>query len=168
MRNGEIVVNKTETFKIVRSASEGGGCHMELELAPGAKGPPLHSHEQPEEFEILEGSIIFWLDGVERRFAAGERYVIQPGCVHTFKNASDTERVYAVGIHGGRFERLIDQIAAGGPWFLRMALYASTIDPRASYMTNPVVRAALRGLGVVARLRGITIAPPTGSYGLDS
>lgn len=167
MRSGEIVVNKTETFKIVRSASEGGGCHMELELAPGAKGPPLHSHEQPEELEILEGSIIFWLDGVERRFDAGDRYVIPPGCVHSFKNASNTERLRAVGVHGGRFERLVDQMAAGGPWFLRMALYVSTIDPRASYMANPAVRAVMRGLAVVAKLRGVKIAPPTGSYGVD-
>lgn len=73
----------------------------------------------------------------------------------------------ATRTHGGRFERVIDQMAAGKPQFLRMALYVSTVDPRASYMVNPLVRAMLRGLGVVAKLRGVKIAAPTGRYGVD-
>jgi quercetin dioxygenase-like cupin family protein len=167
MRAGDVVVDGTETFRILRSAAEDGVCEIEVDLAPGAEGPPLHTHEEPEQFEVLEGTIIFWLDGVERRFSAGDRWVISPGCVHSFKNASTTQRVRARGIHGGRFERLIDQLGAGEPRFLRMALYASTVDPRASHMVSPLVRALLHGLALVARLRGVALAPATGRYGID-
>src|SRR5688572_12922032 len=120
MRAGDVVVDGTETFKILRSAGEGSGCLMEVEIAPGASGPPLHSHEEPEELEVLEGALVFSLDGVEKLFSAGDRYTIPPGCVHTFRNPSRTERARASGVHGGRFERLIDQMAAGDPRFLRM------------------------------------------------
>jgi quercetin dioxygenase-like cupin family protein len=165
MRAGDVIVDGTETFKILKSAEDDGRCHFELELAPGAEGPPLHVHDELEEGEVLEGSVTFWLDGVERTFLAGEKIVIPAGCVHTFKNPSRTERVRAMGTHGGRFERIIDQMAAGSPRFLRMCLYLTTIDPRASYMTSPVVRAFIRTLAWVAKLRGVAIAPATGRYG---
>ena len=45
-------------------------------------------------------------------------------------------------------------MAAGEPKFLRLALYATTVDPRASYMVSPVVRAFFAVLAFVARLRG--------------
>jgi quercetin dioxygenase-like cupin family protein len=166
MRAGDVIVDGTETFKILESAAEEGGrCRFELLLAPGAEGPPLHHHDELEEGEVLEGRVTFWLDGVERTFSAGEKIVIPPGCVHTFKNASRTEPVRAVGSHGGRFERLIDQMAAGQPRFLRMCLYATTVDPKASSMKSPAVRLLMRGVAVIAKLRGVRIAAPTGRYG---
>src|SRR5688572_3325378 len=136
MRAGDVVVDGTETFKILKSAEGDGRCHMELELGPGAEGPPLHTHDELEEGEVLEGRVTFWLDGVERTFGPGEKIVIPPGCVHTFKNASRTEKVRAYATHGGRFERIIDQMAAGKPRFLRMCLYLTTADPKASHMKS--------------------------------
>ena len=168
MRAGDVVVDGTETFKILSSAAEEGRCHMELVLGPGAEGPPLHTHEELEEAEVIEGRITFWLDGVERTYGPGEKIIIPPGCAHTFKNPSRTEPVRALGTHGGRFERLIDQMAAGNPRFLRLCLYLATIDPRASYMTSPIVRAFMRTLAFVAKIRGVTIAKPTGQYGSAS
>jgi mannose-6-phosphate isomerase-like protein (cupin superfamily) len=165
MNAGDVVIDDTETFTITRSAGEGGPCHFELELAPGASGPPTHTHDEPESFEVLSGAIVFWLDGVEKRFSAGESFVIPPGCAHTFENASKTDVVRARGTHGGAFERLIDQLAAGGPRFLRLSLYLSTVDPRASYMVSPVVRGTMHAAAVLAKLLRVKVAPATGPYG---
>ena len=168
MRAGDVYVDGAETFTITRSAAGGDRLHFELKLGSGASGPPVHTHEEIEEIEVISGSVIFWLDGVERRFSAGDKFVIPVGCAHTFKNASKTEVLHARGTHSGRFERLLDQLAAGGPSFLRLALYLSSVDPRASYMVNPVVRASLRVAALFARIRGVTVAAATGAYGLDA
>lgn len=166
MRDGQKVVDGSETFIIHRSAAGTGRCEMEVHLAPGADGPPTHTHEDPEDLEVVSGAVVFWLDGVERTFRAGERFSIPAGCAHTFKNASKTEPCVARGVHSGRFERLVDQLATGS--FVRMALYATTVDPRAAYMVNPAVRGFLRALSWVARLRGMKVAPATGAYGIDA
>jgi mannose-6-phosphate isomerase-like protein (cupin superfamily) len=165
MRAGAVVTDETETFTILRSAADGGGCEMELVVAPGASGPPLHTHEEPETIEVISGSVVFTLDGVDRTFLPGDTLIIPPGCIHTFRNPSRTEPLRARGVHGGRFERLVDQIAAGGPVFLRLALYLSSVDPRASHMVSPAIRVLMRLAAHLARLRGIEVAPPTGAYG---
>ena len=167
MRTDDVVVDGAETFKILRSAAEDGRCHFEMVLAPGASGPPAHTHDEPEDCTVVEGAVVFLLDGVERTFSAGDEIVIPPGCVHTFRNASKAVPVRFTGTHSGRFERLIDQLAAGEPTFLRLGLYLTNVDARASYMVSPVVRAVLRGAALVAKLRGVTIAPATGHYGQD-
>jgi mannose-6-phosphate isomerase-like protein (cupin superfamily) len=166
MRAGDVVVDGSERFIIHESASSAGRCVFEVHLAPGAEGPPTHTHDDPEELEMVAGNITFTLDGVERTFTPGERFVIPPGCAHTFRNTSKNEPAIAKGVHSGRFERLIDQLATGS--FVRMALYATTVDPRAAYMVSPFVRAFLRTLAVFARVRGLKVAPATGAYGVDA
>jgi quercetin dioxygenase-like cupin family protein len=167
MRAGDVVVDDTETFRVIRSAADGGRFEFELELAPGASGPPLHTHTEPEECEVVAGSIVFWLDGVERRFSAGDKFVIPPGCAHTFKNPSAIEVVRARGWHGGRFERLVDQLAERRSSFLRLARYATEVDPNASYMISPLVRAVMTVAAWMARIGGVRLAPATGAYGTD-
>jgi mannose-6-phosphate isomerase-like protein (cupin superfamily) len=167
MRAGTTVVDDAEKFTIERSAANGGRCHFELELEPGAEGPPVHTHDELEDCEIISGEIVFIIDGVERTFRAGDKFVLPPGSPHTFRNPSKTEVCRARGTHSGGFERLIDQLAAGDPKMLRLALYATTVDPRAAYMVSPFVRALFRVLAFVARVRGVRIAPPTGAYGVD-
>lgn len=168
METGSTLIDDGETFAIRRSAADGGRCHFELELAPGTDGPPTHTHDELEEAEVLSGEVEFVIQGVRRTYRAGERIEIPAGAPHTFKNPSKTEVCRCRGTHSGRFERLIDQLAAGDPKMLRLALYATTVDPRASYMVSPIVRALFRVLAVVARVRGVRIAPPTGAYGLDA
>jgi quercetin dioxygenase-like cupin family protein len=167
MRAGDVVKIGRETFKILRSAADGGCCEMEVEVAPGSTGPPPHVHEHVEENEVIEGSVVYWLDGVEKHVHAGDKVVIPPGVVHAFKNPSKTAPVRAIGTTGGRFERLIDQMAAGEPRFLRMALYSTTVDPRASHLASPLARAFLRAAALAAKLMGVKLAPPTGPYGVD-
>jgi mannose-6-phosphate isomerase-like protein (cupin superfamily) len=165
MRIGDVVTDENETFTVTRSAGDGDRFHFDLVLAPGASGPPLHTHEEVEQVDILSGTIVFSLDGVDRTFSAGDKFDIPPGCVHSFRNPSKTEQLRARGTHGGRFERLVDQLAGGRPRFLRLCLYLSSVDPHASYMVNPAVRLVMRAAAWFARMRGVSLVSATGTYG---
>jgi mannose-6-phosphate isomerase-like protein (cupin superfamily) len=154
MDAGSIVSpGKGEVFKCVRSAKDGGEFEFELEMDAGTDGPPTHSHPEPEHVEVVSGECTFWLDGKEHRLKAGDRLVIPPGVPHTFK-ITGTGKMVGRGIHGGRFERTVDQLGdADG--FTRMAMYLTYVDPQASYMKSPLVRAFLRVIAATGRLRGI-------------
>jgi mannose-6-phosphate isomerase-like protein (cupin superfamily) len=155
MDAGSIVSpGKGEVFKCVRSAKDGGG-EFELEMNAGVDGPPTHSHPEAEHVEVVSGECTFWLDGKEHRLRAGDRLVIPPGVPHTFK-ITGSEKMIGRGIHGGRFERAVDQFGGDGHGFTRMAMYLTYVDPQASYMKSPLVRAFLRVVAATGRLRGIT------------
>lgn len=147
-----VATGKGELFTCVRSAKDGGTFEFELEMAAGVEGPPAHSHPDPEHVEVTSGECVFWLDGKEHRLGAGDRLVIPPGVSHTFKIGKATMR--ARGVHGGRFERAVDQLA-GEDGFTRMAMYLTYVDPQASYMKSPIVRAFLRVVAFTGKLRGI-------------
>jgi len=55
-------------------------------LGPGYGGPPRHYHEVSEEhFEVLQGRLVFDLDGTERRVTAGETLTVPTGVQHSFR-----------------------------------------------------------------------------------
>lgn len=60
-------------------------------FAPGNEGPPEHYHiESEESFEVLEGELLFEVDGEERLLEEGESVVVEPGTRHTFSNPSES------------------------------------------------------------------------------
>ncbi len=152
MREGEVVhPSPGETVRCLRSGSSGGPFIFECELAPGAKGPPTHTHDEGDEtVEVLAGEVVFRVHGQERRLKAGESLTLSPSQPHTFWNPSKTTPVRARVTHGARFERLIAQ-----PGLLAIARYLTEVDPGASRTHHPVMRVALRVLALVARLRGV-------------
>jgi mannose-6-phosphate isomerase-like protein (cupin superfamily) len=158
MKAGDVIqLHRDEQIKCLRSASDGGRFVYEVRLGPGVDGPPMHSHaEGPEVVEMIAGSLVFrFADGEERVLRAGDRLEIPAGRPHTFKNASKTEPVVGRGEHGGRFERAIDQFAPGTAGFTRMCRYLVGVDPHASYMHSRGVRAMMRVVAAVGRLRGV-------------
>jgi mannose-6-phosphate isomerase-like protein (cupin superfamily) len=157
MRAGDIVHDGDETFIVTRSASEGGRFCFEVKLGPGTTGPPAHSHEEPEDVEILSGEVIFTLEGKRHHLKAGDRLAIPPRAVHSFRNPSRTTVCHARGSHGARFERLVDQLAAGPPAFTRLARYLTEVDPYASRMRSPLVRLLLHAVALTGRLRRVRI-----------
>lgn len=159
MKPGQVIqMHRDEQITCIRSGADGGRFEYEVRLGPGVDGPPMHSHaEGPEHVEMLEGAIEFvFADGERRILRAGDTLDIPAGRAHTFKNASKTEAVHARGSHGHRFERAVDQFAPGGPSFTRLCRYLVGIDPHASYMVSPAVRAMMRVVALVGRVRGVT------------
>lgn len=59
-------------------------------IKPGYEGPPPHYHtESTEVFEIVQGTFIFTLDGIEYRARAGDTITVEPEKVHTFECVGD-------------------------------------------------------------------------------
>jgi len=67
---------------------------LELDATWGPHGrrPPKQLHpSQEEQFEVVSGFLRVRVDGVERRYGAGEKFVIAPGAVHGVWNDGDEE-----------------------------------------------------------------------------
>jgi quercetin dioxygenase-like cupin family protein len=59
---------------------------------PHGRRPPKQLHpSQEEQFDVLAGSLRVRVEGVERRYGAGETFVIAPGAVHGVWNDGDEE-----------------------------------------------------------------------------
>jgi len=65
---------------------------FEVRIAPGAVGPEPHIHpKQSELFAVTSGRMLATVDGVEHMLGPGEELLVQPGEVHTFRNANEGE-----------------------------------------------------------------------------
>lgn len=152
-----IELGKGESITCIRSTSEGGDFEFTLELEPGVDGPPTHHHPEPEYVEVVEGTVVFIVDGQKRELQAGDVLEIPPGVPHTFHVPKGGSALRARGRHGARFEKVVDQHAGEGARFIRMAMYLCHVDPQASYMVSPFVRAFLSLAALTGRLRGIEL-----------
>lgn len=152
MREGEVArPSPGEKIVCIRSGQSGGPFIFDLELAPGAGRPPTHTHDEGDEIiEVLEGEIVFRVNGVKRHLRAGESITLTPNDRHTFWNPSKTETLRARVTHGARFERLIAQ-----PDMMSMVMYLSFVDPGSSRATSSLVRTLGRIVGWFGRLRGV-------------
>jgi len=158
MKPGEkIEMGKGAVITCLRRADAGGEFEFEIELAPGVDGPPTHHHPEPEYIEVLEGEVVFIVDGAKHQLGPGDVLDIPPGVAHTFHVPKGGGVLRARGRHGGRFERVVDQHAGDGARFTRMAIYLTRVDREASYMVNPMVRGLLAVIAAVGRLRGVRL-----------
>lgn len=75
------------TVWFLERARDTGGRRLVTEWAVDAyTGPPLHWHPtMRESWEVLQGSMIVTIDGVERRLTAGDSAVAHAGVRHTFR-----------------------------------------------------------------------------------
>jgi mannose-6-phosphate isomerase-like protein (cupin superfamily) len=158
MKAGDVIqMDRNERITCIKSGADDGRFIYEVWLGPGVEGPPMHSHaEGPEVVEMVAGAIEFeFADGEKRLLRPGDRLEIPAGRVHTFRNASKTEPCVGRGEHGHRFERAIDQFTPGRANFVRLCRYLVTVDPHASYMHSRGVRAMMRVVSAIGRLRGV-------------
>ena len=84
--------NDLLTFKATRL--ETGGAFVLLEeLSRRGKVTPLHDHpEEDETFYVLQGEVLFHLDGSERSLAAGGFVSVPRGVPHAYLVTSETAR----------------------------------------------------------------------------
>jgi quercetin dioxygenase-like cupin family protein len=57
---------------------------------------PLHVHEEPEGFHVLEGSLLLVVGGATVRLDAGQSVVAPAGVPHTYRAESESTRYQAV------------------------------------------------------------------------
>jgi quercetin dioxygenase-like cupin family protein len=153
MIEGEIArPSPGETITCIRSAQAGGPFIFELELAPGAGRPPVHTHDEGDEtIEVLSGEMVFLVCGKTKLLRAGDTITLSPHEPHTFWNPSKREPMKARVVHGARFERLIAQ-----PNLLCMLMYLVDVDPGSSRATSPWMRWFAHMGAWVGRLLGKT------------
>jgi quercetin dioxygenase-like cupin family protein len=152
MREGEVhQVSPSETITCVRSGLNGGSFVFDFELAPGAKGPPMHTHDEGDEIiEVTQGEIVFRVEGEDRHLQGGDVLTLTPDEPHTFWNPSRTQTVKCRVTHGARFERLIAQ-----PGLMHILMYMAFVDPGSSRPANRVVRVFVRMIAWAGRLMGV-------------
>ena len=87
---------------------------LEHDLETEEDGPPIHFHEQHmDAFYILEGELVFTIDGEEVTAQPGSFVAIPPGVVHTFLRAkSDKARFVNIHAPGFGFDEYMRQDAA--------------------------------------------------------
>ncbi|TVQ42782.1 MAG: cupin domain-containing protein [Saprospirales bacterium] len=87
---------------------------FECVLAPGSKGPEPHIHTlQTETFHVVSGHMIGRLKGEEDvHLGPGEKFVAEPGKVHSFTNGSKEEPLVV---------NIVVEPALDFQWFLSVA-----------------------------------------------
>ncbi len=59
-------------------------------IQPHRHGPPPHVHDDEDDaFYVLEGELVFTVDGEEVVAGAGTFVLVPPGVEHTFENRTD-------------------------------------------------------------------------------
>jgi mannose-6-phosphate isomerase-like protein (cupin superfamily) len=91
---GQTFYSKAEGFRQFVVRQENGFVHCELEIEPFAPGPPKHIHDGFDEtFEIANGELSVWVDGVVKKVHPGEVLFIPKGTPHQpFNETADTIR----------------------------------------------------------------------------
>ena len=87
---------------------------IELVMAAGAAGPPLHVHPvHAEGFYVLEGELTIQVGGERRTVRAGSFAFAAAGTPHTLANQADRDARLLVTCTPAGFERYFDRLAEG-------------------------------------------------------
>lgn len=135
---------------------------------PGDRTEPVHSHPNQESgAELVSGSLVFEVDGKERRVGPGESITIPAGTPHRFWNDGDEDarsvQFFRPALDIASFFETFFALAergdldeAGMPSLLQIAVMAPEFadEIRPASPPWPVVRLLGLVLGPIARARG--------------
>ena len=95
---------------LLASADQTGGRYCLLwELCPQGSGPGPHTHEQDEQFYVLDGALTFRAGNQTLQAGTGSFLFIPRGTVHSFRVESATATILNSYTPAG-FERLITEL----------------------------------------------------------
>jgi quercetin dioxygenase-like cupin family protein len=104
--------SQIHTRVLLRSEQTNDQLSVVQNVLPPGFGPPLHHHDFDETFYVLEGEIVFQVDGERITGRAGDLAFVPRNAVHTLANLSDAPARYLLVITPAGFERYFDRIAA--------------------------------------------------------
>src|SRR3954469_3651929 len=85
------------TNVLLRSEQSGGHVSvMENIVSAGSAGSPLHMHDFDEAFYMLEGELVFQIDGVRVTRRAGEFAFARRNVAHALANYSEVHARYVL------------------------------------------------------------------------
>jgi quercetin dioxygenase-like cupin family protein len=101
------------TNVLLRSEETGGHVSVtEIVVPPHSAGPPLHTHDFDEASYLIEGELIFQVDGAQAPKGAGELSFAPRSVPHTLANHSDAPARYLLVCTPAGFERHWARLAA--------------------------------------------------------
>ena len=106
-------VSELHTNVLLRSEQSGGHVSvMENLVSAGSAGPPLHMHDFDEAFYMLEGELVFQIDGERFTRRAGEFAFAARNVTHALANHSEADARYLLVCTPAGLERHFARAAA--------------------------------------------------------
>lgn len=107
---GEKTLVKVDTTD---SAGQLAAFHL---VAPPMSGPPLHVHTREDEwFYVLEGEIVFELDGERVTVGPGGSVWLRRGVAHAYQNFTDRDARLLIITTPGDFCNFFIEVSAAAP-----------------------------------------------------
>ena len=109
------VVGEPTLVKV--TASDTGGAFALFHLvAPPLTGPPLHRHSREDEtFYVLEGELVFEIDGARSTVGAGGTVFLRRGVPHRYQNFTTTDARLLIAVTPGGFHDFFVELSAATP-----------------------------------------------------
>ena len=109
------IVGEETLVKVSSDDSDGTLAFFHL-VAPPMSGPPRHVHTREDElFYILEGELVFELDGERHTVRAGDTVYLRRGVVHTYQNFTNADARLLITTTPGNFCNLFIELSAATP-----------------------------------------------------
>jgi quercetin dioxygenase-like cupin family protein len=109
------IVGEETLVKVSPADSDGALAAFHL-VAPPMSGPPRHVHSREDEwFYVLEGELVFELDGERRTVEAGGSVWLRRGVVHAYQNFTDREARLLIVTTPGAFSDFFVELSAATP-----------------------------------------------------
>lgn len=109
---GRTIAVVGDLYRFLATGDETNGKYAMFEaIVPPGGGPPPHIHSREEEsFLILEGEIVFTVDG-ERIIATAGTFANMPvGSLHSFKNATDKTARMIISVAPAGLEKMFLEV----------------------------------------------------------
>ncbi len=109
------VVGEETLVKVSAEDADGTLAFFHL-VAPPMSGPPRHVHTREDElFYVLEGEIVFELDGERHTVRAGDTVYLRRGVVHAYQNFAKSDARLLIATTPGVFAGFFVELSAATP-----------------------------------------------------
>lgn len=109
------IVGEETLVKVSAQDSDGTLSFFHL-VAPPMSGPPLHVHTREDElFYVLEGELVFELDGERHTVRAGDTVYLRRGVVHAYQNFTKLDARLLIATTPGGFSDFFVELSAATP-----------------------------------------------------
>jgi mannose-6-phosphate isomerase-like protein (cupin superfamily) len=109
------VVGEPTLVKVSASDTDGAFALFHL-VAPPLTGPPLHRHSREDEtFYVLEGELVFEIDGVRSTVGAGGTVFLRRGVTHRYQNFTKADARLLIAVTPGGFHDFFVELSAATP-----------------------------------------------------
>lgn len=114
---GRTVAVVGDVYRLLATGDETNGKYATWEaLVPPGGGPPPHTHSREEEsFYVLEGEVVFTVNGERTVATAGTFAHLPVGSLHSFKNESDRLARMIISVAPAGLERMFFETGVSLP-----------------------------------------------------